>query len=569
MSLAPVVSTATGVTVSATTFVDQNDAVLVESCNKTDLLWAAIEGQDSVGGFCSISLPANKPCFVVVMAACKRKASFGTIRYYAHMGSLFLKPNKAVPRTTLPVYRPVKDDYIGETGLVASTTLSGTFTELEHPAAALRQQSDAHVQRVSEHMAKVGIAPHGLITVRGLLNFHGTSPLSAIAFNTVRYEKAELQKDWEVAVGVAIWMLHCTASPDEYPPKLWRCVATLALTLLSGPYPLSETGENRVHLPKSGWTRSSDSRNHPAFGLFSNKDCDGKAWAICETFYLLRDFYSATKPDAPTHGAQAASALLTEFSDAYMVSLMVDSAKVDGTKHSKPSGHCFAMLTTAPGTFANGTFVASCNMIHNFWPPSTVSLRALFPDLEFLEPQGDVGGYFYAKPSDLSLYQKVVFFIGRDGAYAVSGASLGKGRAWNAAELGYTGEVTNCELDPYSITSVLMGASKVERLPSPADDPPPFPPFRLRASDVKFLRQQAYPAAIADDYRTLLPTVHAGSGKCVTLSGPMESDPMLLLIGMAAYAVLNVKVAFDAPEIPTTARKHPELTFRDLAGHSA
>jgi hypothetical protein len=427
---------------------------------------------------------------------------------------------------------------------------------------------------VRKFLKKHNVASHGLLAVSGLVNFYGYSPISRFSFDSVVYRTAEaLRFDWTTAVNVARWMLRCTAAPEAYPSKLWRCVATLALTLLSGPYPLADTGENCVYLEGTGWTRSTDSRNHPAFGLFTNKDCDGKAWVMCEYFYLLKAcFGKAGKPPPPPpddgdarcayYGRRAAEALLSEFSEAYMVSLMVNGAEVDGTQHAAPSGHCMVFLAKAPGVFANGTFVASCNMITNFWPPEKQTLGALFPGLTFETPSADLGGYFYVKPSDLSLYLDAVFFVGRDGAYAASGRLRKKrGRSWNPSTLSYDGPATACTHPPYSLVSILMGCSEIVQLPDPATPPMKLPPFRIYAEDVKAYQGLSHAGSQSigtTAAMTALPTAEAGT--TYTLAARTAADTDVLRIGMGEYVPMKLSGLSFAND---------GATFRDAASDPA
>lgn len=546
--------------------------VAIASSNSTDLLWAAIEGRPSVGGFGTVVVPDKARCFVVVMASCTRDTPSGKNHYYAHMGSLYLVADRRSDATTAAIYRPTRDVF-SATGSVA-TSLTGRFQLLPHPAPALEEASFAHSANVKKFLKKRDVAAHGLIAVSGLVNFYGYSPVSRFSFNSVVYRTAEaLRFDWTTAVNVAQRMLRCTAAPEAYPPKLWRCVATLALTLLSGPYPLADTGENCVYLEGTGWTRSTDSRNHPAFGLFTNKDCDGKAWVMCEYFYLLKAcFGHAGKPALPPpgdsdarcayYGRRAADAMLSEFSDAYMVSLMVNGAEVDGTQHAAPSGHCMVFLAKAPGVFANGTFVASCNMITNFWPPETQTLGALFPGLTFLAPASDLGGYFYVKPSNLSLYLDAVFFVGRDGAYAASGRlQKKKGKSWNPSTLCYDGPPTACVHPPYSLVSILMGCSEIVKLPDPVWPQLKLPAFSIYAEDVKAHQELSRAGGEKQIQTQAAMTPIESAGTVYTLAASTAADTNVLRIGMGEYVPMKLS--------GVTFANDGGATFRDAATHPA
>lgn len=536
---------------STQTWIERTNHVKIISSAKTDLLWAAVSGP-SIGGFGSIAVPTRSKCFVVVMSRCRRKNNGQTFEYFAHLGSLYIETDLALAKQKVPVYRPTKDDGCHAAGSLGSATLCGNFKVLQHPAKQLALAAAEHVQRVAMFIRRHNIVPHGLISVSAMLNCTGYAPLSRFSFDTVSYERATFCRDWEMAVSVACWMLHCAEPPQKYPTKLWRAVATLALTLLSGPYPLSDTGENRVFIKGSGWTRSVDSRNHPAFGLFTNKDCDGKAWAICEFFYLVQTHYRHQRPSSfnllasaqekQAHfGQTAAHALLSEFAAAYMVSLMVNSSQVDGTAHAAPSGHCFVMLTRRAGDFADGTFVTSCNLTHGYWTEGNQTLSMLFPNLTFYTPMTDCGGYFFVKPCDLSLYLKIVFIIGRDGAYVVSGHSTGSGRQWNQKSLSYSGPLASCRRDPYSPVSVLMGCSKIIKLPEPPKATVPSPQFRLPAKRVKELLGQ--PIQDADR----LPVVVHGKNRVCTLAAPYTGD-RAFPIGMAHYTLRVAPVDFCKAE---------------------
>lgn len=534
------------------TWAERSDYVRIECSNSSDLLWAAVAGQISVGGFGAVSVPSGSSCFVVVMASCVRKSSQGQNHYYAHMGSLYLVADQKESETTEAVYRPTHDEF--RTGKIAQTTLSGRFRVLPHPAGALESAAHGYNRQLAAFLRKQRIRHHGLITSTELIDFYGYAPLTHMPFNTILYKPADLRTDWATAVAVACWMLHCSQPLEEYPPKLWRCVGTLALTLLSGPYPMADNGENSVHIDGIGWTKSTDSRNHPAFGLIRNKDCDGKALAMCEYFYGVKDLFSNTSSKSSTdYGYKAAAALLSEFEEAYMASVMVDSAKVDGTKHSEPSGHCIVILTKAPGDFSNGTFVASCNMIHNFWPPTTQTLSELFAleELSFSSPTTDYGGYFFVKPSDLSLYQEAVYFVGRDGAY-VTGHSCGKGRAWDPSTLGYTGALQTCSWKPTDFRSVLNGATNIVKLPSTDSSLSSLPAFKFPAELVKNLNRQARKRDNQQLKKrsTGASTTPNPKRTTVTLTAPYADAETILDVGLGQYGVQSIHTDFKTAEFP-------------------
>lgn len=464
-----------------------NTCIVKSSGGSDDVLWAWSSKRAAVAGLGgTVAVEAGIATTVAVYAKTLR----GKCEYYAPVGFAVLVADAQMtaPAVGVPLQAVEPTD----------RTLSGLFAAL--PIVDFAPHAIEYERRFIEWITNPKAfvrEAHGLdhssfryAYRKGRVPAGDGLPLFALVGT-----REETIKDWEKAVALASILV----GAHKRSPAIDECVAAVALTLLAGPYPGFAGGEN-IHKTSTGWSATYDSRGHPLFDFYSNKDCDGKAMAICSFWKLLKVHLAAEedREGMTPEAANAAAAIVDNYNDCAMAHVLVDAEIARGSPGSRPrltpptlGGHCVAVILREKQSMKNMLVCDGCNcMVPHVAPPWNAATKELLYDAPF-EDRCRVGGYCTVDPiagyeEIRAVYGKGWFMVNRG---APKTAEKKTNFTWDNRTLTYSESTSasssslydadgrlktlragTSEPNPFSFAAAASGAAPFELAPQNTDE---------------------------------------------------------------------------------------------------